>query len=67
MGPLANKVADWETMIARIEELPETDQLILSLRLEQSLSFPEIGAILDLEPDTVQAMFRWASEYVRAP
>jgi DNA-directed RNA polymerase specialized sigma subunit len=48
----------------RVEQLPETDQLILSLRYELGLSFAEIGLILDLEEHTVGAIHGWAVQEV---
>lgn len=56
-----------EKVMVRIESLPRTEQLILSLWVEHELSWAEIGAVLDLPPDVVRAKAVAAHEYVMSP
>jgi DNA-directed RNA polymerase specialized sigma subunit len=47
-----------------IADLPETDQLILSLRYEQGLSMRQIAHVLDLPERDVCRMHDWLVEEV---
>lgn len=53
-----------EELIERINELPETDQLIMSLKYVDGLSFAEIGEVLDLSAEHVTRMHNYAREYL---
>lgn len=46
-----------EEVAARIEQLSETDQLVLSLRAVDELTFTEIAYVLDLELEQVVRLY----------
>ncbi|AWV07008.1 RNA polymerase sigma factor [Marilutibacter maris] len=49
-----------------IEELPDEQRLVVSLRLEQELSLEEIGEITGVGRETVKSRLRYAMDKLRA-
>ena len=54
----------YENLVMRIEQLTETEQLILSLRFEQSLNPHEIAAVIDLEVGGVKQILHNCISYL---
>ena len=67
MLPLARVSDDARRQVAQvIGDLPEQQRTVLTFYFREHLSFPEIGELLDLGPEQLQAIYGRAAIFVRA-
>lgn len=66
-GPplLASRKEDRQRLAAAIQLLPESQQEVLTLKVDGELTFTEIGAVLGISPNTAASRYRYALERLR--
>ncbi len=66
-GPplLASQQEDCQRLAAAVQLLPESQQEVLTLKVDGELTFAEIGAVLGISPNTAASRYRYALDKLR--